>query len=125
MTLQDTTTKPQPTEKLRATGAAFVDNVIEPAMDELSEAAAKAGNAASDMARNVQHRAGKLGEAAAERGSEIASDLSDAASRNLHAAETGLRDFARRNPELLIAGAALLGMGLATWLRSSQSGSSK
>ncbi len=125
MTIQDTIAKSPTVENLRASGAAVVKDVIEPAKDELVHAATKAKAAAAETARNVQDRAVELGEAAVERGSEIASELSDAASRNLRAAETGLRDFARRNPELLIAGAVLVGIGLATWLRSSQSRSRK
>lgn len=116
MTVQDTIAKSDAVETLRAKGAAFVDNVIEPAKDEVAHAAARAKTAAGDAARNMQRRAGEMGDAAIERGGEMAADLSDATARNLKSAESGMREFARRNPVLLMAGAAVLGMGVAAWL---------
>lgn len=123
MTIQDSIANSPTVEALRANRDALVENVIEPTKDELIQAATRAREAAADMTRKVQDRAEKLSGAAVERGTEIASDLSHAASHNLRAADTGLRDLARRHPEVLILGGALVGIGLAMWLRSSRSAS--
>jgi len=122
MTIQDTIAKSNTVEKLRAKGADLVEDVIEPAKDDLVEAAGKAKAAATSAARKVQHRAEKLSDSAVERASDLGAEISDVAVRNLRKAESGLRGFASRNPELTLAGAVLVGMGLATLLRGSVTG---
>jgi len=117
MTIQDTVQKSNAAENLRAKGAEVMENVVEPAAEEIGRAASRAKDKAGDMARDVQNRATQFGEAALERGTEIASDVTEMATRNLSEARSTLREFARKNPELLIAGAALAGIGIAAWLR--------
>lgn len=128
MTIQDSIAKSSTVEKLRAKGADLVEDVIEPAKDDLAEAAGKAKAAATSAARKVQHKAEKLTDSAvdaAERASDIGADLSDVAVRNLRKAEAGVRGFASRNPELTLAGAVLVGMGLATLLRGPIAGNNR
>lgn len=117
MTAQTSILTPKTVDELRVKGAAVVENVVQTAEGQLAQAT----DMAKEMASDVQARAEKLGHAAMERGGKIA----DAAARELGTAGSGLRDFARRNPELVIAGAALAGYGIATWLHASASAGRK
>lgn len=84
----------------------------------VGRAASKAKESLMDTAHEAQERAAEMGEAAIEQGTELVASLTDAGSRNLRIAGTTAKDFVRRNPELLIAGAAMVGLGVLAWLRS-------
>lgn len=128
MSLQKSIENSQTVKSLRENAASVVENVIAPAKDDLVHSALKAKDAAGETARQMQQRAGELGEAASQRGGELVADLAEIAVRSLRLADTNLRSFARRKPEVLIAGsalAAILGIGLVTWLRASKAQSDK
>lgn len=124
MTLQKSIENSETVKSLRASAASVVENVIAPATDELVQNALKARDVAGETARQVQKRAEELGSTATQRGSELAADFADIAVRSLRLADSNVRSFARRKPEVLIAGsalAAIVGISLVTWLRSSKS----
>lgn len=123
MTLQTSIENSETVKSLRSSAASVVENVIAPKTEELVQSALKARDVAGETARHLQSRAEDLGHAATQRGSELASDFAEIAVRSLRLADSNVRSFARRKPEVLIAGsalAAILGISLVTWMRSSK-----